>query len=283
MIELKKLTTRSELEAVQSLEADVWNMPTIPLHQTMTAVKNGGLIIGAFDRDKLVGFSYGFAGFTEGEPYLCSHMLGIHPDYRSQKIGEQLKLRQRELAIDMGYSRMKWTYDPLETRNGYLNLTKLRGICDTYIVDCYGEMEGDLNQGLPTDRFEVHWHLTSDYVGDLESDLFSRNFTKPILEQFSSQVLPVATLSWTEEFPVLHPNLPDQFNADAYSLPVPKDVQEMKKNHPELALDWRMKTRDLFVDLFSNHYVVVALTQHATHNAYILVPKHTLNLKETLS
>lgn len=82
-------------------------MPTIPLHQTMTAVKNGGLIIGAYDGDKLVGFSYGFAGFTEGEPYLCSHMLGIHPDYRSQKIGEQLKLRQRELAIDMGYLRMK--------------------------------------------------------------------------------------------------------------------------------------------------------------------------------
>lgn len=271
MIELKKLTTRSELEAVQSLEADVWNMPTIPLHQTMTAVKNGGLIIGAFDGEKLVGFSYGFAGFTEGEPYLCSHMLGIHPEYRSQKIGEQLKWHQRKLAMEMGYSRMKWTYDPLETRNGYLNLTKLRGICDTYIVDCYGEMEGDLNQGLPTDRFEVDWQLTSGHVETLRDNLFS------------SQPVPLGNLSWEKGFPFFQPEMPKQWVADAYEVPVPKDIQAMKKTNPELALDWRMKTRILFTDLFSRNYVAVAVTQHDTYNAYILVPKHMLNLKETRS
>lgn len=57
----------------------------------------------------------------------------------------------------------------------------------------------------------------------------------------------------------------------------------MKKTNPELALDWRMKTRILFTDLFLRNYVAVAVTQHDTYNAYILVPKHTLNLKETLS
>ena len=42
-------------------------MAAIPVHQTLTAAKNGGLIIGAFDGEKLVGFSYGFPGFKTNE------------------------------------------------------------------------------------------------------------------------------------------------------------------------------------------------------------------------
>lgn len=46
-----------------------------------------------------------------------------------------------------------WTYDPLETVNGYLNLSKLGGVCTQYIENCYGEMPDILNAGLPSDRF----------------------------------------------------------------------------------------------------------------------------------
>ncbi|MBH9788269.1 GNAT family N-acetyltransferase, partial [Clostridioides difficile] len=77
---------------------------------------------------------------------------------------EKLKYEQRAIAIERGYDLMVWTFDPLETRNAYLNLSKLKGICYTYIENCYGEMQDGFNKGLPSDRFEVSWHLTSDYV-----------------------------------------------------------------------------------------------------------------------
>ena len=159
MVVIRELTTLAEMEEVQVIEHKVWGMPPIPTHQTLTAVKNGGIMIGAYDGDKMVGFSYGFPGFKDGKIYLCSHMLGIDAAYRSQGIGERLKWKQREIAIAKGYDRMHWTYDPLETRNGYLNLTKLNGICDTYIENCYGEMDDEFNKVLPSDRFEVHWYL----------------------------------------------------------------------------------------------------------------------------
>lgn len=259
MIDYRELTTRDELLLVQELEEHVWNMPAIPIHQTLTAVKNGGLMIGAFDEDRLIGFSYGFAGFDGKESYLCSHMLGIHPDYRSQKIGEQLKEKQRELALDKGYLWMKWTYDPLETRNGYLNLTKLGAICDTYFENCYGEMNDGLNKGLPTDRFEVHWFLPQkEEARDV------------------GEATAVARIDTIGEWPVLVPELPEVLDQRSYAIPAPKDFQSLKRADPELALDWRMKSRELFTNLFAAGYCAVRLEQGEAWNSYILVRKSEL-------
>src|SRR5699024_188214 len=120
-----------EMEAVYELETRIWETEIVPPHQTITVVRNGGLMLGAYDGEKLIGFSYSFPGFANDERYLCSHMLGIHPDYRSRGIGRQLKEVQLKTARSMGYKKITWTFDPLETRNAYLNLSKLRGISNT--------------------------------------------------------------------------------------------------------------------------------------------------------
>ena len=45
---MRKLETIEEMRLVQSLEMTVWGSEPIPVHQTYTAVKNGGLMLGAF-------------------------------------------------------------------------------------------------------------------------------------------------------------------------------------------------------------------------------------------
>src|SRR5699024_11287920 len=90
-------------------------------------------------------------------------MMGLDASYRSQGLGEQLKQKQREVALQKGYSLIKWTFDPLESRNAYLNLTKLRSISDVYIENCYGKMTDTFNAGVQTDRLEVHWHIDQSY------------------------------------------------------------------------------------------------------------------------
>ena len=52
-------------------------------------------------------------------------MLGIHPDYQLKGIGKLLKDEQRKIAKEMGYKLITWTFDPLESRNAYLNVSKL--------------------------------------------------------------------------------------------------------------------------------------------------------------
>lgn len=266
MIEIKELKTMAEMEEVQVLEHKVWGIPPIPTHQTLTAVKNGGIMVGAYDGDKLIGFSYGFAGFANGKSYLCSHMLGIDEAYRSQGIGERLKLKQREIAIAKGYDRMHWTYDPLETRNGYLNLTKLNGICDTYVENCYGEMEDGFNKGLPSDRFEVHWYLTSPHV----TEKHTPDISNPV---------PVSSLSFNEAgLPVFVPGDVEQLTAPVYSMAVPKDFQGLKAASHELAMDWRMQTRREFQRLFRAGYAAVRIKAYDKHAEYYFVKKETLKL-----
>lgn len=266
MVVIRELTTLAEMEEVQVIEHKVWGIPPIPTHQTLTAVKNGGIMIGAYDGDKMVGFSYGFPGFKDGKIYLCSHMLGIDAAYRSQGIGERLKWKQREIAIAKGYDRMHWTYDPLETRNGYLNLTKLNGICDTYIENCYGEMNDEFNKGLPSDRFEVHWYLKSPHVVEKhEPDI--------------SNPVPASTLTFNADgLPEFVPGTEETLTAPVYTVSVPKFFQELKAANFELARDWRMQTRVQFQRLFRAGYAAVRVKAYERHVDYFFVKKETLQL-----
>lgn len=273
MITYKVLTTNQEMELVQKVEQAVWETAPIPTHQTLTAVKHGGTVIGAFDNDKLVGFSYGFAGFENGKVSLCSHMLGILPEYRESGIGAELKQQQKQLATTIGYERMTWTYDPLQTRNAYLNLTKLHGVCNTYIEDCYGKMEDGLNGGLPSDRFQIDWWITSDYV----NHFVKKKYDNPVLLaewSYNAQQLPACENVNIEGL--------SHFKEVAYLVPAPADIALLKKQDLSLAIDWRMKTRQMFTALFQAGYVAIELVKsnHEPVHYYLVVKKNSVNIPQ---
>lgn len=264
MIAIKELTTLQQMEQVQELEERVWQIAPLPTHQTLTAVKNGGIIVGAYDEENLIGFSYGFPAFKNGKTYLCSHMLGIDENYRSQQIGEKLKHAQREIAIQKGYDLMVWTFDPLETRNGYLNLTKLNGICDTYFENCYGEMQDGFNKGLPSDRFEVHWYLKSDYV------------TQQLAPNIEGAVALANMQFDVDGLPTLENARLTNLQEPVYALPVPQDFQSVKAQSQQHAMHWRLEVRAACEALFAAGYAAVRIKKHDNYNEYIFVKKQTL-------
>ncbi|WP_232695442.1 GNAT family N-acetyltransferase [Brevibacillus daliensis] len=164
-IEYRILTQIEDVEMVCTLQDAIWGKGTgTSSGHIIAALHNGGIVIGAFEQHKLVGFCYGFAGYKEGEAYLCSHLLAIDPVYRDQGIGQQLKVEQRKWALAYGYKRITWTFDPLESRNAYLNICKLGGVVRTYLPSYYGELDDDINRGLPSDRLLLEWNLISERV-----------------------------------------------------------------------------------------------------------------------
>lgn len=268
---IKTLQSVEEMALVKELEELVWKWDAIPVHQTVTAIRNGGLIVGAFHDEKLVGFSYSFPGFLNGKVYLCSHALGIHPDYRVKGIGYQLKERQKSEARKLGYDMLTWTYDPLESRNAYLNLTKLRSVCNTYIVNSYGEGKDELNNGLPTDRFKVEWWINSDHVEKPSSFKVDKSNAFQVPYQEGEGGLPRLG------------NMDLPFSAEQIVVPVPAFFQQMKKEDMGLAIDWRMKTRSIFQQLFNAGYTAVSLIRHedAPVHHYLFVKRSELQLDET--
>lgn len=103
-------------------------------------------------------------GGVPREPVFHSDMLAVDPAYRDRGIGRRLKWTQRRWALEQGLYLITWTYDPLQTRNGFLNLTRLGGVARRYLREFYGAMDDDINRGLPSDRLLIEWYLDSDRV-----------------------------------------------------------------------------------------------------------------------
>lgn len=249
-IELRKLTEKEELQEMERLEAAVWSQASvIPLHMTLTLHKFGGLFLGAYDNGQMVGFLYSFPGFREGQPHLCSHMLGFLPPYRKQGLGVQMKWLQREEAMRMGYSCITWTYDPLESVNAYLNIAKLGGIVRHYLPNCYGNLEDEMNRGLPTDRFLVEWFLRSERVVQKQKQA-------SVNESWEDASPALAYATGPDGFPRVT-SISLAFPHDAIHVSVPAHFQDLKKADMAAAMAWRTQTGELFTHAFSRGYTVV--------------------------
>ncbi|GIK57212.1 MAG: hypothetical protein HND44_02270 [Chloroflexi bacterium] len=243
--------------AVEEISKAAWGLDdyreVIPAHLMITFQQNGGLLLGAWLDGKLVGFSIGFIGLTgdgtatNGRVKFCSEQLGVLPAYQSYNIGYRLKLAQREHLLARGINHATWTYDPLETKNGNLNLHKLGAVCNTYYINLYGTAAG-INAGLPTDRFQVDWWLDSPQVSGRLQGAFPNT-----LDDLRDAGVPIINPAQG----VPHPHPAGAIIPPGHGhllMQVPASIRTLKQEDPELALAWRLHTRDLFISLFAQGY-----------------------------
>jgi predicted GNAT superfamily acetyltransferase len=160
-----------EFKECFELQRSVWGQTEldVPLPLFVVAAETGGQVLGAFDGEKMIGFTLAIAGFRDGRVFLHSHMTAVLENYRDRGIGRGLKLFQREDALQRGIKLVEWTFDPLETKNAYLNFMRLGAIARRYLPNCYGVTTSPLHGGMPTDRLIAEWWLESPRVNNLLS------------------------------------------------------------------------------------------------------------------
>ena len=151
----------TDLAALEQLQQRVWGCGAneiVPAHLLQAHQHHGACVLEARHSAELVGLLYAFPG-PPGSDYLYSHLAAIAPEMQGRGFGRQLKQAQAEWARERGYRRIVWTFDPLQALNARLNIGRLGAVCSRYLVDYYGELDDELNRGMPTDRFEVDWWL----------------------------------------------------------------------------------------------------------------------------
>jgi predicted GNAT superfamily acetyltransferase len=158
VIVLRELRTAAELAPLPELEVRVWGgqYEMVSVNVLVATISEGGVAIGAFHGDRLVGAVYGFA--TSDPAVHHSHYLAVDVPYRRTGLGERLKHAQRDWCLARGITAMRWTYDPLQYGNAHLNLRRLGAVGLSYHVDHYGAL-GGINGSLPSDRVTVRWEL----------------------------------------------------------------------------------------------------------------------------
>jgi predicted GNAT superfamily acetyltransferase len=160
-----------EFKECFELQRSVWGKTEldVPLPLFVVAAETGGQVLGAFDGERMIGFTLAIAGFRDGRVFLHSHMTAVLENYRDRGIGRGLKLFQREDALQREIKLVEWTFDPLETKNAYLNFMRLGAIARRYLPNCYGLTTSPLHGGMPTDRLIAEWWLDSPRVNNLLS------------------------------------------------------------------------------------------------------------------
>ena len=272
---IRILESPEDMTSVEELQRAVWpgsETDVVPAHLLITAMHNGGLVIGAFVEDKIIGFVFGFPGLEfipDGpRPKHCSHMMGIHPDHRDSGVGFALKRAQWQMVRHQGLDHITWTYDPLLSRNAYLNIAKLGAVCNTYRSSEYGEMRDGLNAGLPSDRFQVDWWVNTRRV---ERRLSKRprhplkldNFAKADLRPLYS--LQSQSGNW--------PRPPEHFSPLEGKLAlaeIPSDFSALKDADFPLARDWRFFSREVFETAFAAGFIVTDFVYDQSRSFYVL-------------
>ncbi|MCB0102731.1 MAG: GNAT family N-acetyltransferase [Anaerolineales bacterium] len=258
---IRLIETPDELHEVEELQRLVWpgsETDIVPMHMMITVAHNGGLVLGAFEEEKLIGFVYGFPGLEttpDGpRPKHCSHQMGIHPEYRDGGIGFSLKRAQWQMVRHQGLDHMTWTYDPLLSRNARLNISKLGAVCTTYRESEYGEMRDGINAGLPSDRFQVDWWINSRRV----EKRLSKSPRPPLTLRhvYRSGVKFFYTPQTRTDGLIVPPEHLPPFEERLLLAEIPVDFPGLKAKDFALGRDWRFFTRELFETAFAKNYIV---------------------------
>ena len=238
-LNIRDIEEISEMRSVEELQKEVWGIDdreVFPALALKPMREVGGVLIGAFDRDRMIGFVFGFPGLENDRVILHSDMLAVRSEYRSRGVGYKLKLAQREKALAKGMDTITWTFDPLQALNAHLNISKLGVVGKSYRVNYYGETTSFLHR-TGTDRLWVTWLLQSERVKE-------RIAGGSVMETSALAEIPAVVRVGGNDEPVEGDE--GLFREPSLVIEIPDKINLVLKLSVELAVRWREATRKAF-------------------------------------
>lgn len=266
-MEIRKLYSQEELLEVVEVEKAAWGFDGVlectPPHVMQASNKIGGLVLGAFHDRQLVGFAYTMAAFDqEMRPYHHMHSLGVRPTAQHLHPGFALLRAHLPASLEMGITKLTWTFDPLEPRNANLYIRKVGAVVETpYVANMYGDsLLGGINAGIPADRFIATWHLDT---AQAQEHLQGQQLPKPSLAQLMAQYAICSFEEIDQQLPLNH-----------FLLEIPADFQQIKAKNIEKALQIRLAVRAIATQALAQGRKIVdffsVITAGERRNFYLI-------------
>ncbi len=245
---IRECTTIEEFDGCVALQREAFGLPDLelsPRRHLIVSRQAGGWTLGAFVADRMVGFVHHLAAVRgDNEIFGYSHMMAVAKDYQNKGVGVRLKWAQRERALRERRKLIKWTWDPMMSRNAHFNLNRLGVIVESYAENFYGtdyNADSSLNEkvGLPSDRLMATWHLDSERV-----NAFASGNGAPI------ETEPVASIA------------------------IPAEWTALVKQDPKRARDEQARVRDEFQKAFERRLVCAGFERGEKESKYLLFERH---------
>lgn len=234
-------------DIVYSLQQQEWGEhDAVPTDVLGILEKTGGHLLAAYSREKGL-TPEGWAGLAIGlgsnHGTVESHMVVVPKDKRgSGNVGWNMKMIQAHEAVQNGFDSVSWTYNPMQGLNANLNLEKLGGNVESFVINQYGQSPTFGN--VPSHRFTVNWDLLDDRTHHRLQQVYSKAYRSPTVEDVAS--LP----ELTEE--TLAATLDAKPSHMTFSIP---------GDHTQLSLDeqieWMDRLGRVFSDLLDTEQAVI--------------------------
>jgi predicted GNAT superfamily acetyltransferase len=273
----------------EQLRHEIWEDPhdNLPCPRNMASENyfNDGssLFIGVYAGDKngnirrdttrFIGFAYGYVGVINKETAyeetsnlnFYSQYAAVKKAYRNLKLGLLLKLYQKKMVRDLFHiDSITCTFDPLTGVNAYRNIHKLGMEVIDYKISYYRGFSGLLNRSdVPSDRFLALWRLSKKKIKmsyDLDSLLQTKELVvssseKKIKGKAGDVAVQVSREIDCDVLRSLKPYALIEIPYDFYGMLQETDVSDDKVRC--IPLDWRIRTRRAFTELFKTGYRIV--------------------------
>jgi chorismate synthase len=259
-IQIRALTTIDEFEQAERLQQLVWDDNVIHMPMLVSLSRNGGLIVGAMRDNEVVGCLVGYLGLEDLDserPAMAnlkfvSQRMAVRPEYRNSGIGFEMKMVQRQFAIQRGIRLITWTFDPLLSRNAHLNIRKLGGITREYVRDYYGAGPTAYVPSISSDRLICEWWVTTKRV---EQRLYSGRIGLTVNQYLEGNANLLNPSRGGDAQPrpfegVVQPG------SLIHLVEIPENYEEIASSDPTLADSWRFHIRNVLQTIFERGYIV---------------------------
>jgi len=283
-IKIRRLLNAAEHDQAVELQKYYWGEDAahlVPRHMLHSIAHYGGHVLGAYDKDRLVGLVLGFIGTDididapDARPAMAnllimSKRMVVLPAYRGRNIGFRLKMAQRDLAIKHAIRLVTWTVDPLLAPNAHLNIRKLGGVIQRYATNFFGLDEAE---SLRSDRLVVEWWVTQRRVKERAKGA-GGGLT---LQQYFDVNAPIVNRAEASQI-WLKPRRMTDVPASTFALvEIPGDFRALEAADRALADEWRYHIRDVFPRMLAAGYIVTDFVSGKFENrrrSFYLLSRH---------
>lgn len=273
-IGIEAIRNVEDVHRIEEIQKEVWgfeDLEIVPWRLMIIISKRGGILLGAYAKEEIVGFVFGFPGVYKNKNVHCSHMLAVIPRYEGQNIGFRLKMAQKKEALKRGYDTMVWTFDPLQARNAYFNIEKLGAVSNEYLFNLYGaSSRSRYYAGLTTDRLVARWLLKGERAerrpkGEGRTGRAWMKEAVPLMNRVEED---------EKGRPVSGP-FQSRPEKSRIAVEIPGNIERMKKEALSLAKDWREKLGGALFEYFRQGYTITGFSRGIEeggfrHGFYIL-------------
>lgn len=267
-VEIRPITTPAHAQAAAALQ-HMFTGETLSPDFMLAVHHNGGLLIGAFNEDTLLGLAFGVISLIPSrdriDPVAAArlklylHTLVVTPTRQGQGLGRQLLVGARDYAMRLGLRLITWALDPLSSCPAWLSIGKMGGISSGYLTGSGNP--GGLLALAPSDSLEVEWWVTNNRV--------QRRTTRPrtaldltAFLEGGGVVVNATSLDETQQAAPKSSFLDDSGNI--ILVEIPHDFSRLQAHAWPLVTAWRAHARAVLQHYFSKGYFITDFVRHHT-------------------